>query len=95
MVQLLLVILACVGFASTASQTSAADSHTHSTVPSKIRHLLGTSKLLKSEDAARYIAQFQGMVVGGGRRDRRHSDPHPHISYRLSLAATSPSKPGA
>ena len=55
------------GFASTASQTSAADSHTHSTVPQQNSSFIGDLQtFLKSEDAARYIAQFQGMVVSGG-----------------------------
>lgn len=67
MVQLLLVILACVGFASTVSPTNAADSHTHSTVPQQNSSFIGDLQtFLKSEDAARYIAQFQGMVVSGG-----------------------------
>lgn len=55
------------GFASTASLTSAADSHTHSTVPQQNSSFIGDLQtFLKSEDAARYIAQFQGMVVSGG-----------------------------
>ena len=55
------------GFASTASQTSAADSHTHSTVPQQNSSFIGDLQtFLKTEDAARYIAQFQGMVVSGG-----------------------------
>ena len=67
MVHLLLAILACVGFASTASLTSAADSHTHTTVPQQNSSFIGDLQtFLKGEDAARYINQFSGMVVSGG-----------------------------
>lgn len=52
---------------STASLTSAADSHTHSTVPQQNSSFIGDLQtFLKGEDAARYIEQFQGMVVSGG-----------------------------
>ena len=45
----------------------AADSHTHSTVPQQNSSFIGDLQtFLKTEDAARYIAQFQGMVVSGG-----------------------------
>ena len=55
------------GFASTASLTSAADSHTHSTVPQQNSSFIGDLQtFLKGEDAARYIQQFEGMVVSGG-----------------------------
>jgi hypothetical protein len=56
-----------VGFASTASLTSAADSHTHTTVPQQNSSFIGDLQtFLKGEDAARYINQFSGMVVSGG-----------------------------
>jgi len=56
-----------VGFASTASLTSAADSHTHTTVPQQNSSFIGDLQtFLKGEDAARYIQQFEGMVVSGG-----------------------------
>ena len=55
------------GFASTASLTSAADSHTHSTVPQQNSSFIGDLQtFLKSENAARYIQQFEGLVVSGG-----------------------------
>ena len=55
------------GFASTASLTSAADSHTHTTVPQQNSSFIGDLQtFLKGEDAARYIQQFEGMVVSGG-----------------------------
>lgn len=61
------MILVYAGFVSTASLTSAADSHTHSTVPQQNSSFIGDLQtFLKGEDAARYINQFSGMVVSGG-----------------------------
>jgi len=49
------------------SPSWAADSHTHSTVPQQNSSFIGDLQtFLKSENAARYIQQFEGMVVSGG-----------------------------
>ena len=44
-----------------------ADSHTHSTLPQQNSAFIADLQtFLKQEDAARYIQQFEGMVVSGG-----------------------------
>ena len=55
-------------FVWTASLTSfAADTHTHSTVPQQNSSFISDLQtFLRGEDAARYIQQFEGLVVSGG-----------------------------